>query len=178
MAHLIQDDIIRRALDFFGLRGVVQHGYEPIVSPVVVIGDLGQPTRMILSTNTSINDPWGAVPKNKCWRPIYASGTITQAAGAVARTYAIGWQHNGVLAGLFPFFRSQDTGADTVGENIHRTMTLNSTDNWVVRFPQNLLIPAGAIISLFAIAGDGTTSITLGARLMVQELGENLIVQG
>jgi hypothetical protein len=176
-AQLIQDDIIRRCLDFFGLRGVVTHAYEQTVLPVVIIGDLGQPTRLILSNSTSINNPWIPVPTGKCWRPLYASGQITQAAGTVARVYSIGWQNNGLLAGNFPFFAAQSTVANTVGEIIERLMVLNSTDNFVIKFPPGLILPAGSIVSAFALAGDGTTTIQLGASLVVQELGENLIAQ-
>jgi hypothetical protein len=177
MAQQIQDDILRRCLDFFGLRGVVTHAYEETVLPVVLIGDLGQPTRLILSNNVSINNPWIAVPTGKCWRPLYASGQITQAAGTVARVYSIGWQLNSILAGNFPFFAATSNVANTVSEIIERLMVLNTTDNFVVRFPPGLILPAGSILSLFALAGDGTTSIPLGASLVVQEIGENLIAQ-
>lgn len=177
MSIQIQDDILRRCLDFFGLRGVVTHSYEQTVLPTVNIGDLGQPTRLIRSTNTSINSPWGAVPLNKSWRPIYAAGQITQAAGAAARVYAIGWQWNAIQQGLFPFWAAQSTVGNTVGEIITRLMVLNTTDNFVVKFPPNFILPAGAIIDLIGLAGDGTTSIVLGAQLLVHEFGENLILQ-
>jgi len=177
MALPIQDDIIRRALDFFGLRGVVTHEYQQTVIPVVVIGDLGQPQRLILSTSTNINSPFGAVPTGRCWRPIYWFGSVTQAAGTVARTYAIGWQFNGLLRGQFPFYRSTSNGNDTLNENIQRQMTLNTTDNFLVNFTPGILLPAGSILSILALAGDGTTTTPLGSTLVVEELGENLIQQ-
>ncbi|MGH8755347.1 MAG: hypothetical protein ACREU0_05905 [Burkholderiales bacterium] len=178
MSVAIQDDILRRCLDFFGLRGVITHNYEQTVIPVVLIGDLGQPTRLILSNSTNINNPWGAVPTGKCWRPLYIFAAITQAAGTVARTYGVGWQSNGIQQGQFVFYHSLNNGNNVQNENIQRQMVLNTTDNVIVKFPPGFLLPSGAIIDFLALAGDGTTSIALGATLMVQELGENLIVQG
>src|SRR5262245_58316068 len=121
----IQDDILRRCLDFFGLRGVVPHDYESTILPTVNIGNLGQPTKYQLSVGTSVNSPWGAVPAGKCWRPLVATGSVVQAGGTVAIVYGISVALNGVLSMRFPFFRAQSNAADTSSDNLKRAMTLN-----------------------------------------------------
>jgi hypothetical protein len=174
MLHLIQDEIIKRALDFFGLRGVVQHGYEATVLPVIQIGDLGQRTLSLQST-TSVAAPFANCPTGKVWRPIAFSGRITQTGGTVGITlsFAIGGLGNSGL--LLPFQSAPSGTADNNPPSLKKTFTLNTVNDVTIVFPQDLLIPAGN--SLFGIlaAGDGTITLSSGSPFLVHELGEGLL---
>ena len=174
MLHQIQDEILKRVLDFFGLRGVVSHDYESTVLPVVSIGDLGQKTVSLQSGNT-LPTVFTTVPVGKVWRPLMLAGRITQTGGVTAITLSV--QVTGLSGPGFniPFYTAPSGGPDTSGLQIRRTFALNTVNDILAVFPEGLLIPAGGTVLVGAIAGDGTISMSANSSLMVQELGEGLV---
>ena len=174
MLQAIQDEVIKRALNFFGLRGPVTHDYESTVLPVVVIGDLGQPT-LSLQSGSLITSPWPLVPNSKVWRPIMASGRITQSGGTIAPVLHCSIQGLGLPGFWIPFYLAQALTAGTSGVQIRQAATLNSVFDFTVVFPPDLFIPAGGSVVFGLAAGDGTLSLSSGSVLLVHELGEGLV---
>lgn len=170
----IQDDIIKRAIDFFGLRGVIPHDYEATVLPVVSIGNLGQRTIALQST-TDPAVPFANCPTGKVWRPIAFSGRITQAGGAVAVTIAFTIGGLGNVGLVLPFFSAPSGTASTNGVQLRQTFGLNTVNDVTLLFPPGLLIPAGSSFNGLLSAGNGTITLSSGSILLVHELGEGLV---
>lgn len=174
MLQAIQDEVIKRALDFFGLRGPVTHDYESTILPTVLIGDLGQRT-ISLQSGSSFTAPWASCPTGKVWRPIMASGRISQSGGAVAPIFHLALSGLGDPGFWIPFYVSQALTANTNGQQIRHAVTLNSVFDFTVVFPHDLLIPGGGSIGFGLAAGDGTLALSSGSVLLVHELGEGLV---
>ena len=172
MSLRIQDEIIKRSLDFFGLRGTVEHDYEPTILPVVQIGDLGQRT-VTMNSLASFTVPFPNVPTGKVWRPVGFSGRITQAGGTVAPLIAFTTGGLGNVGFIIPFFFAVSSAAGAVGPVLRTAFTLNTVNDVTIIFPPNLLIPAGFSFQPMLSAGDGT--ITQNSILVVHEIGEGLV---
>jgi hypothetical protein len=170
----IQDEIIKRAIDFFGLRGVLPHDYEATVLPIVSIGDLGQRT-LSLQSGASFTQPFPLVPSGKVWRPIAFSGRVNQSGGVAAIVLQWTIQGLGNVGMQIPYFMSPSNASDLSGEQIKRTFTLNIATDIFVRFHRDLLIPAGGTFAPILFAGDGTITLSTGSMLLVHELGEGLV---
>jgi hypothetical protein len=168
--HLINDDIIRRTLNFFGLRGEVKHEYQPTVLPVVVIGDLSQPAKWV--TNIQVGTQlMHTVPKGETWKIMEIAGSVIQAAGATALTYGILLElaSGSVITMHVPFWPR----ATVEVERIQRTITLNGTETFTARLPKPIYLPSEARMSINQIAGDGT--ITFQMHVQYQVIGERLV---
>lgn len=173
----IQDDIIRRALDYFGLRGVVSHGYESTVIPTVSIGDLSAPLIAQRSVgNTPATDLW-LVPQNESWRPILLMTTLVQAAG----TTAARWKVLYLSASGASFFSMSlpslwsNVAAFSVGEALLFTAALNTGTDVVTRFPDRFLMGPGSRIQITAAPGDGVITADAQSLLVYQRIGERMV---
>lgn len=173
MNILIQDDIIRRCLNFFGLRGVVQHNYENTILPTVSIGDLSQPTK-ISQVNLGPfagSVPLFTVPTGETWRLIMAQLILTQSGGTVIVSYGLEMLTNSGIFFEFP----QWPLVSGVAPTVRRDMTLNGTAQGFYQFPPNTLMGAGSSLIPVFHSGDGLKNQQ--CFLMYQILGENLIAE-
>jgi len=164
----IQDDVIKRAIDFFGLRGVIPHDYESTIVPTVNVGNLGQRTLSIFTSGLMGATQFGPVPAGKTWRPIVLTARFTQAGGAVALVFA--WNAGGILV---PFFPAQTGVGTTTSLILRRGATLNTVNDTTLMFPSDLLVSEGLTIQPQVDAGDG--ALSWNGTLLVQELGEVLV---
>lgn len=173
MSELIQDQQFKRVLDALGLRGTIQHLYEPHILPVVSLGDIPSPTIAATTSGAIVNgNPIWTVPTGESWEVLYATGFNTQAAGTVAPQLgiAIFGFVNGAVA-WFPWHR--DTL--TVGENLTQVFPLNVAARWFCRFPPKTLPGPNQTIGTFSIAGDGTISTLTGALLVYRRWADPLL---
>ena len=177
MLHTVQDDSLKRVLDFLGLRGVVIHDYESTVLPVILVGDVGQPTeyRDPLTVNGPGLDNW-IVDAGETWRPIILAGTLIQSAGAVGPIWGWDW-----LTGASPTFTRVPLPAiwgtialRPAAETLTFTPAVNSTTNFIIRFPREMLMGSGSRIQWSSGPGDGALSIG-SAKLLLHSFTEPLI---
>ena len=169
MRFQVNDDIIRRALDFFGLRGIVQHEYESAVQPVVVVGDLEGPTIVQRFTNIVDGSPFCTVPVGESWRLLSLHGLHTQSAAAVAvSTILVAQLPEPVNTHRFAGFT--DVAASV--EQLRLTFVLNQSNHFLYRFPPKTIIGPNTRVFFANFAGDGT--ITSTGAVVFQRLGEKL----
>jgi hypothetical protein len=178
MLHLIQDDIIRRALDFFGLRGVIPHQYEATIVPVLVVGETGSP--LILQRPTPplnpLADIW-LVPPGESWHPILLAGTLTQAAAVTTARWRLQFlSASGASFGTQNLPALWDSLATfSVGEATLFTPAINQQTNFTVRFPKDFTMGPGSRITFIAAPGDGVVTIEPQSFLMYQRVGERMV---
>lgn len=168
----VQDDIFRRVLDFLGLRGVVPHGYESTVLPVLHVGNMGQ--RTIVKRATPFVPSGNAiftVPAGETWRVLAISGNSAQTGGTVAHRFGMQWneQTTGETF-LLPIYSQIDTRP----ESLTVTATLNASINWCTWIRQEFLVPAGWQLREILYAGDGSVTMQT-CFIQFQRLGERLV---
>lgn len=170
MKFQIQDDIIRRALDFFGLRGVVPHEYEATVVPVTVIGDLDGPTIVQRFTNVTDGSPFCTVPQGESWRLLSVHGLHTQSAATTAvQTILVAQVPEPVNTHRFAGF----TDIAAAVEQLRITFGLNLTNHFLYRMPPKTIIGPNSRVFFANFQGDGT--ITSTGVVVYQRLGEKLV---
>jgi hypothetical protein len=165
----IQDDVLRRALDYFGLRGTIPHEYVSAVLPTISVGNLRNPEIHKAMVPNIIAGAAAFFPFGETWHPIFWSGNLIQAAGAVAPIWecqAFAGSSGNTRMSL-PSWVNQDV------EVIAHPMTLNSTVRFAVRFPIDFLLGPGMTLTWDTNAGDGNR--TIGNSILVYErFGETL----
>lgn len=174
MNFLIQDDIIRRALDFFGLRGVVSHEYDPTIRPVAVVANLEQPAFVQLIGGTGLSGvDLMIVPPNETWKPILFAGTITQTAGATAPRYIL----NALQAGAYNFNLRASFSTPTLAasEVLAFTAELNVATKFFCNFGNDILLPGGTSLQYVQTGGNGVIVANSQSFLMFRRLGERLV---
>jgi len=160
MEHVIQDDIIHRAISYFGLRGPIGHSYEGTVVPVVLIGDLGQPTVMQSFSSVGEGNSIFTVPQSETWRPIMMSGEYLQTGGTAPTTGLVLEARNPSVATprfRFPFYYGTEQPSQM------KNPALNAAGiPWHVAFPRDFTLPSGWSLRFnnAILAGDGTRSVT------------------
>lgn len=174
--YAVQDDIVRRALDFFGLRGFIPHDYETTIQPIVILGNLEQPQ---IQTDNFLNSTPSTdlflVPAGELWKPLSLAFAVTQSAGTVAPSYAVGYLSSSGAT----FFQQRIPAyfGSNVGDSLSFNASLNGTTRFYVRFPDNLLMPPGSRLQYLAPTGDGTFSLVAEGGLIYRRLGEPTLVQ-
>lgn len=174
MNFKIQDDIIRRALDFFGLRGVVPHDYEATVLPVSVIGNLEQPAivRIVSGPLVSGTDLM-IVPPGETWKPLLFAGLITQTAGTTSPRYRLNaLQVAGYNFDLRATFASLTTSSTEV---LAFSAGLNQQTRFYCDFGNDVLMPEGMSLQFIQTGGDGVIVASNQTFLMYRRLGERLV---
>ena len=172
MLHGINDDVLRRALDFFGLRGPVPHDYESTVLPVLQVGNVEQ---YLICTQIAGVTPIGnnlfSVPRGESWRLISLCGTLSQTGGTVALVAQLNavWVDVQKMA-VYPGFK--DTN---LGEQLNLGPALNNSCIFSYRFPDRTILSEGCKLIFVLIAGDGTVSTTTPTKLIYERIGERLI---
>jgi hypothetical protein len=169
---LIQDDIIRRALNFFGLRGQVQHEYVQSVIPTINIGNLGQPTLFLLNSAVTFNlQLFPVVPVGETWKLIRMNATYTQSAGTTAPTFSLTSQHSsGAYFRNFPAFFGS-----TLGEQLLISPALNVSTRLCVRFDPETYLPENHLLIWNSpVPGDGTRQM-INTVLEYQKIGERMV---
>lgn len=170
MLHQIQDDIIRRALDFLGLRGIVTHDYESTVLPIVSIGNLSQPTLARQFNAVTDGAPIATVPVGESWRLHSIRMSHTQTAGAVqVQTILIAQLPGPTTLYSFPGI----TDVSTAQETLKLILTLNGSNNIDFKMRPETIVPPGCNIFLSNLQGDGT--ITSSGVIVYNRLGEGLL---
>lgn len=167
----IQDDAFRRVLRFLGLRSRLEHEYESTVRPVLVVGDLGQPTSVIETAGGVLAGgllTLFTVPQGESWRLLAMTGTLTQAGGAVAGTFRLilaDWSTTQFIP--VPFYTDQNL---TLGEQTAQSFTLNSANRYSVWHRSKIILGPGQRVRINTATADGT--LTAGAAIIiVQKLG-------
>jgi len=175
MQYPIQDDPLRRVLRFFGLRSITApHDYEATVSPIVIVGDLGQVQTAITNVGPitvagNLAD-FPAPPKDESWRILGFGGLYNQSAGAVAGNLRFTIRDWGASAGtvmLLPFYVDQIVG-DTQEQTWH-PVTLNTSVRFWNMFRTPIVIGPGQRVAANP-GGDGTRTVT-DLIVLVQKLG-------
>jgi hypothetical protein len=165
------DQILRRVLDYLGLRGVVQHEYEQTVVPTLMIGDLSQTVLVREALNIPVGNAIFTVPAGETWEIVALGGISNQTIGAVAFRWSLTW--NDVNTGrnfLVPFWQE----VDNTGEVLSITHTLNTNKRWSARPIKQMLVAEGYQLQQVGLAGDGTRTMANG-WVMYRKFGERLV---
>jgi len=175
MLHTIQDDILKRVLDFFGLRNFVPHEYESTIFPVVLVGNLEQPQIQQTGIDTLLSTDHFTVPTGETWVPLWHSAGVVQSAGTVGGTMEMQ-----VLSGPAPTFtriRIPFFAGVGLGETLRHAQTLNTTQRYFCIFPPGMLLGPGSRVQLAQTGGDGsfTYVTTTDNVLCYRHLGEPLV---
>lgn len=174
MQYPIQDDALRRCLKFFGLRSIIEpHNYEATVSPVVMVGDLGQVQSAVTVSSITVSGnlaDFPSPPKDESWRVLGFCGLYNQSAGAVAgnlRFTVRGWGASAGTILLLPFYIDQI--ATDVTEDTWHAVALNTSVRFLCTLRNPFIITPGQIIAANP-GGDGTRTVT-DLILLVNKLG-------
>jgi len=170
MRYQIQDDIIRRCLDFFGLRGPIDHEYEATVTPVVLVGDLSQPTIARRFAAITDGNPLVTVPDGECWELISLTASHTQAGGAVAAHLLLIAQLPEPI-NIYRFIGITDIAASV--PSLRVITTLNATNFCTWNFPARTTVSSNTRIFTANYQGDGT--LTMTGVVVYRKLGERLL---
>lgn len=168
--HTIMDQQFKRVLDYLGLRGLVPHEYESTVLPVVVVGEMQQPSLIAEAINIAGGTAIFTVPAGESWEILAIGGLASQAAGTVAYRFGLHWyDSNSARSFQVPIFAE----SDSVGEVMSCTLTLNGTRRWLQRPSPKFIVGQGFQLAALNIAGDGTRQNNF-VWLMYRRHGERL----
>lgn len=169
MSEIINDERFLRILNALGLRGIVQHVYEPTVAPVLIAGEFAQQIFQQVGQQANPPGAYTTVPKGETWELLLFSGGLQQAAGTVAPNYRLAMQQLGGVPSYYPFF------FHTAQELVVQAPALNTSSRFSCRFPVKTYLTEGMSLLFEIPVGDGTFSYVGSPVLVFRRFLERLL---